>query len=178
MDVNLKNVRLSFPSLFETAKYQGNDLGKYEATFLIKKDSAVAAKIQAAIKKAGSDELGKDWSKAKLCLMDGDEKDYDGYEGCWALKASTKKRPVLVHRDKSPLTESDGVLYPGCYVNANVDIYAFANNYGKFVMAQLNGIQYSSPGEEFGGGGSRFSADDFDDISENDDDDDDDGAPF
>ena len=180
MDVNLKNVRLSFPSVFETAKYQGSDLGKYEATFLIKKDSAVATKVQAAIKKAGSDELGKDWSKAKLCLMDGDDKDYDGYEGCWALKASTKKRPVLVDRDKSPLTEDDDVLYAGCYVNAFVSVYAFANNYGKFVMAQLNGIQYSSPGEEFGGSGSKFTADAFDDISGDDinDDEDDDDAPF
>ena len=87
----LKNVRLSFPSLFEHAQYQGNSLEKYEATFLLPKDGDDAKAVQAAIKAVGTEVLGKEWSKAKLCLLDGDTKDYDGYEGMMALKASTKK---------------------------------------------------------------------------------------
>lgn len=37
MKVLLKNVRLSFPSLFKTEQYAGEDTGKFAATFLIPK---------------------------------------------------------------------------------------------------------------------------------------------
>ena len=172
----LKNVRLSFPSLFEHATYQGQSLEKYEATFLIPKDSDDAKAVQAAIKEVGSEVLGKEWSKAKLCLMDGDDKEYDGYEGVWAVKASTKKRPIVINKDKSALTDEDGVIYPGCYVNASISVFAYTNNYGKFVQAQLNAVQFAKDGEAFGGGDS-FSIDDFEDVSDGDDASDDD-APF
>lgn len=173
MKLMLKNARLSFPSLFEQATYQGQSLEKYEATFLIPKDSDDAKAVQAAIKEVGAEVLGKDWSKAKLCILDGDTKEYDGYEGVWAVKASTKKRPIVLDKDKSALTAEDDKPYAGCYVNASISIYAFQNNYGKFVQAQLNAVQFSKDGEAFGGGDS-FSVDEFDDISDSDDDD----APF
>ena len=172
----LKNCRLSFPSLFEHATYQGQDLGKYEATFLIPKDSDDAKAVQAAIKEVGMEVLGKEWSKAKLCLMDGDSKDYDGYEGVWAVKANTKKRPIVINKDKSALTDEDGVIYAGCYVNASISIYAYQNSYGRFVQAQLNAVQFAKDGEAFGGGDS-FSIDEFEDVSDGDDASDDD-APF
>ena len=171
----LKNCRLSFPSLFEHAQYQGNSLEKYEATFLIPKDSDDAKAVQAAIKEVGMEVLGKEWSKAKLCLIDGDTKDYDGYEGMMALKASTKKRPVIINADKSALTEEDGVIYAGAYVNASISIYSYQNSYGKFVQAQLNAVQFARDGEAFGGGDS-FSMDEFEDLTGNAGDDGD--APF
>ena len=59
------------------------------------------------------------------------------------------------------MAEEDDVLYAGCYVNASISIYAFSNNYGKFVMAQLNGIQFSKAGDSFGGDGGN-AIDDFD----------------
>jgi hypothetical protein len=139
----------------------GDDSGKYEATFLIPKDHAQVADIQNAVKEVGMAELGKDWAKAKLCLKDGSEKDYDGYEGNWTLKAATKKRPAIVDIDKTPLVEADGKPYAGCYVNASVTITAFQNAYGKFVQAQLNGIQFAGDGEPFGGGSEGYSEDDF-----------------
>ena len=160
----LKDVRLSFPSLFEHASYQGQSLDKYEATFLIPKDSDIAKEVQAAVKEVGMEVLGKEWSKAKLCLLDGDTKDYDGYEGMWAIKASTKKRPVIINKDKSAISEEDGVIYAGCYVNASVSISAFQSKYGKFVQAQLNAVQFNRDGDAFGGGDS-FSISEFDDIS-------------
>ena len=164
----LKDVRLSFPSLFEHATYQGESLNKYECTLLIPKDSDTAKEVQAAIKEAGTEVFGKEWSKAKLCLIDGSEKSYDGYEGMWAVKASTKKRPVIINKDKSAISEEDGVIYAGCYVNASVSITAFQSKYGKFVQAQLNALQFNRDGEAFGGGDD-FSIDDFDNVSDGDD---------
>ena len=171
----LKNCRLSFPSLFEHATYQGQSLDKFEATFLIPKDSDDAKAVQAAIKEVGTEVLGRDWSKAKLCLMDGDDKDYSGYAGNWAVKASTKKRPIVINKDKSALTDEDGVIYPGCHVNASISIYAYQNSYGRFVQAQLNAVQFAKDGEAFGRGDS-FSVDEFDDVSGDDASDDD--TPF
>ncbi len=167
----LSTVRLSFPSLFEHAEYKGDSLGKYECTFLIDKDSDQVEHIQKAIKAVGTDVLGKDWSKAKLCLQDGAEKDYDGYENCFALKATTKKRPVVMNKDKSLLTAEDDVIYAGCYVNASISIYAFQNTYGRFVQAQLNAVQFCKDGDKFGGGDT-FSLDEFEDLSGGDSDDD------
>lgn len=162
MKVVLKNVRLSFPSLWKTAEFNGQDLGKYEATFLIPKDDPQAKVIQDAVKQVGTAELGKDWHKGRLCILDGDTKDYDGYQGMWAVKASTKKRPVVLDRDKSALSEDDGRPYAGCYVNVSLSIYSFQNSYGKFVAAQLNGIQFHADGDAFGGNDDGYSDDDFD----------------
>jgi hypothetical protein len=173
----IKNARLSFPSLFEHATFQGESLNKYECTLLIPKDSDAAKEVQSAIKKAGMEALGADWSKAKLCILDGDTKEYDGYEGTWAVKASTKKRPVIINKDKSAVSEEDGVIYAGCYVNASVSISAFQSKYGKFVQAQLNALQFYRDGEQFGGGGDGFSIDEFDSI-DSDDGDDGDTIPF
>ena len=46
--IKLNNVRLSFPSLFHKASFQGSE-GKYEATFLLSKEEHkdVIAKIEA-----------------------------------------------------------------------------------------------------------------------------------
>lgn len=160
----VKNARLSFPSLFQYAQYKGESLEKYECTLLVEKDTPMAEEIQKAIKEVGTEVLGKNWSKAKLCIQNGDDRDYDGYENMWALKATTKKRPLVIDRDKSPLTEDDNVIYAGAFVNAKISLYAYTNSYGSFVAAQLEAVQFAKDGEAFGGGAGA-SIDDFDDIS-------------
>jgi hypothetical protein len=99
-----------------------------------------------------------------LCLRDGDEVEYDGYAGHMTLKASTKKRPLVVNKDKTPLTEQDGVVYSGCYVNGIIDLWAQNNQFGKRINATLLGVQFASDGEAFSSGGSSASVDDFDDL--------------
>jgi hypothetical protein len=170
----LKGARLSFPSLFATEQYNGQDTGKFAATFLVEKDSKAAKAIAKATKEAIKEKFGKDApKKLKSAVKDGDEVDYDGYEGMVAIKANTKKRPVLIDRDKSPITEEDGTLYAGCYVNVSLEIYGLDNQYGKRVSCQLNGIQFAKDGEAFGN-----SNDTMGDFDELDDDDDDGENPF
>lgn len=174
----LNNVRLSFPSLFSHEQYNGKSTGKYAATFLMDKDSKLAKEVQKAAKQVAEEKFGKKLPKGlKTCLKDGDDVEYDGYEGMLAIKANTKRRPVLVDRDKSAITEDDDTLYAGCYVNASLDIYALDNEYGKRVSCQLNGIQFYKDGEPFGA--VNDSLDDFEDIDDDDDDDDDESeTPF
>ena len=170
MKVLLKNVRLSFPSLFATEVYGGEDTGKYAATFLIpKSDTKTVATIeqackQALIEKYGEGKIPKGF---KLPLVDGDDKEYQGYADHVCIKASTKKRPTLVNRDKTPIVEEDGILYGGCYVNASIDVWVMDNSYGKKVLVSLNAIQFVKDGEAFAN--SSNGADDFDELADDED---------
>lgn len=167
MKIMLKNVRLSFPSLFKTEWYAGADTEKFAATFLIpKSDSKTVSAIESACKQALIDKFGegKIPKGFKMPLADGDEKDYQGYQDHFIIKANTKKRPTLVNRDKTPIVEEDGILYGGCYVNASIDIWVMDNSYGKKVLASLNAIQFVKDGESFGT--KSDGADDFDDLDD------------
>ena len=94
--------------------------------------------------------------------------DFGGFAGCMSIKASTKRRPIVINRDKSPITEDDGIIYPGCYVNAIIEVWAQNNAWGKRVNANLLGVQFVADGEPFGSGVSA-SADDFDVVESDDD---------
>lgn len=166
--IKLQNVRLSFPSLFQKANFQGTET-KYEATFLIPKDSPVIAEIQKAIaEKLKTDLKGAKLPADKICLKDGDEIDYDGYEGNMSIKASNAKRPLVIDNDKTPLSESDNRIYAGCYVNAVIELWAQNNGFGKRINANLLGVQFFKDGEPFGDGVSA-SVDDFDAFGDDDD---------
>ena len=167
MKVMLKNVRLSFPSLFKTEVYAGEDTGKYAATFLIpKSDTKTVTAIEQACKAALVEKYGegKIPKGFKMPLVDGDDKEYQGYQDHVYIKANTKKRPTLVNRDKTPIAEEDNILYGGCYVNASIDVWVMDNSYGKKVLASLNAIQFVKDGEAFGS--KSEGADDFDDLDD------------
>jgi hypothetical protein len=162
--IYLNNVRLSFPKIFNKATFEGKET-KFEATLLIpKSDTATKAVLDEAIKSLLAEakmKVGAD----KICLKDGDDSDYDGYEGNWSLKASNSKRPTLVNKDKTPIVEEDNILYAGCYVNAIIDLWAQNNGYGKRVNANLLGIQFVKDGDSFEGS-KVADEDDFDDLGD------------
>lgn len=160
--IKIQAARLSFPSLFNTAKFGGEDTGKYEATFVLDKveHADTIASIKAQIERLMKEELKSKVPSDKLCLKDGDEMGRPEFEGKYTIKASTKKRPLVINRDKSPITESDNVIYAGCYVNAIVSLWAQNNTWGRRINAQLDGVQFCRDGEPFGDGG--VSVDEFD----------------
>lgn len=156
--VRLNNVRLSFPSLFREKKFNPTDAkGSYSATFLL--DKKTNAKEISEVKRA-IDALVKETFKGKhpgaqrTCLRDGSEKaDTPGYgDGVMFISARTDRRPHVVNRDMSPLSEDDGKPYAGCYVNATVEVWPQDNKYGKRINAKLRAVQFVKDGEEFGGG--------------------------
>lgn len=173
----LKNVRLSFPDLFQPRAFKGADgdasAPKYKATFLLPKDHPQIQEVEAAIKSVAADKWG---AKAgailagirgnpnRCCWQDGDTKEYDGYAGHMALSANNKARPKIIDRDRSDLTERDGRPYAGCYVNAIVSFFTY-DNPGKGISASLAGVQFLRDGDAFSGG-RPASADDFDDLSD------------
>lgn len=165
MKIKLQNVRLSFPSLFRRAVF-GGDETKFEGTFLLNKDdqSLKIAEIDGAIGTLLKDKnKGKPLPADKICLKDGDFIDYDGYTGSMSIKASSAKRPMVIGTDRAPLTEEDGKVYAGCYVNAIIELWFQDNQFGKRVNANLLGVQFAKDGQPFGDGVSA-SVDDFDDL--------------
>lgn len=169
--IKLQNVRLSFPSLFRKAQFQGEET-KYEATFMLDKvkHADKIEEIDAAIKAAIKEHLkGAKVPSDKICLKDGDESGRDEYEGHYTIKCSNNKRPKVIDRDKSVLAEDDGKPYSGCYVNAVLDLWVQNNSYGKRVNANLLGVQFFKDGEPFESG-SVADDDDFDEYEVDDED--------
>jgi len=170
--VQLKDVRLTFPVLFEAKQVNGKGDPKYSAAFLIPRDHPQLTEIQNAIREAANAEWG-DKSAAivkqlgagdRLAVHDGDGKsDYDGYAGNYFINASNKVRPLVIDGNRAPLTVADGKPYSGCYVNAIVEFWGQDNEYGKRVNASLLGVQFVRDGERLAGG-AVAAADDFEAI--------------
>lgn len=179
MKIKLQNVRCSFPDLFDTAKYEGVDTGKYAITLIldkekhansikeIKENTASLIKNKLQLSKLPAD---------KICLRDGDEMEHDHYNGSYILRAKSIKKPVgpdeafsmmshflVIGKDKRVLTKNDNKFYGGCYVNACIDLYA-SSKY-KLILAGLLGVQFEADGEPFGDV-TKFGLDDFDATEE------------
>lgn len=166
----LKDVRLSFPSLFQKAVFNGKET-KFEATFLLDKEKH--ADIIKQIKDAANELIKNELKGAKLgadkiCLRDGNDTNYDGYATCYSLKASNSKRPLIIDRDKTPLAENDGKPYSGCYVNGIIELWAQNNEFGKRINANLLGVQFFGDGEPFASGAAA-TMDDFEAFEDNND---------
>jgi hypothetical protein len=170
--VQLKEVRLTFPQLFDAKQVNGQGDPKFSAAFLIDKKHPQLAELKTAISAAATEKWGAKAGDVlkqlqagdKLCLHDGDAKsDYDGYAGHFFINASNKIRPLVIGPDRAPLTATDGKPYSGCYVNAIVEIWPQDNQFGKRVNASLLGVQFVKDGERLAGGGVA-AADDFEEI--------------
>lgn len=154
-EVKLKAARVSFPHLFEPAVFEGDRSGtpKYQCTFLLPKGSEDHLAVAAAIKDVIKEQWGSAPKGLTHCLRDGAEKDHDGYgEGLVFVCAKRETRPPVYNRNGEPVTEKDGVIYAGCWVRANISIYATDNNFGKKVNASLSGVKFLRDDDAFGGG--------------------------
>lgn len=194
--IKLEGVRLSFADIWRPKSLTRQDgtesPPKFSANFLIPKDGKLTAivggkrmpimqalkktKIEAIAKKLGDEKAKTLKVKASnYAVKDGDEENYDGYEGNYYLGSNNTKQPKLIGRDKRPLSESDGILYSGCYVNAIVTLWyqpagtKNGNAVPHAVYGSLEAIQFFEKGEAFGAAGVDVD-EDFDDLTDDDDD--------
>lgn len=183
MKMMLTNVRGAFLTLFEAKTVNGEGEPAYSGSFLIDPSTTDGKKLVAQIEAAIEETAKAKWgAKAdailtamrknnKLALQDGDAKaDYDGFAGMMFVSTRSKVRPLVIDRDRTPLTAADGRVYSGCFVNAQIELWAQDNSYGKRINAQLKGVQFVRDGDAFGGGGTPASADDFGDLGDTGDD--------
>lgn len=165
--IMLENVRLSFPSLWTAKAFSEGQKPKYSCNFLLdrEKDSEQIKKFKKHIVAKAKDAFGANIPKnLPVCLEDGTEKPYDGYENAMFIRAASNMRPQIIDRDRSALVEEDGRPYAGCYVNAAVSLWAMNNQYGKRISCNLSAIQFVRDGEPFGDGGIN-TEDHFKDLS-------------
>lgn len=174
--IKLENVRLSYPNLF-TAKGVKQPDGttskpKFTANFLLDKKThaATIAKLEKMIERAMLDKFGKKVNLKNVCLHDGNEQEEkDGYgDEVMYLVAKSDTRPAVVDQKVNPVTEEDGKIYAGCYVNATVEIFGYKHQLGgNGVSAQLRAVQFVRDGESFGAG--RVDAsEEFDEVKDED----------
>lgn len=179
----LRNVRLSYEHIFKASSFDDSQEAKFSATFIIPKNHPDLPAIKKAYFEAGQESFPSDfsggvWPKGYTCSLKDADKDTDStgtllaekneaYEGCYVLEANSTRRPVALNRDKSAVTEEDGIIYSGCYVNAS--LAAAGYTFGKVkkgVKCYLNGVQFVKDGERFGTDASG----DFDDLDGDEDD--------
>jgi hypothetical protein len=187
--VVLQAVRLSFPKLWKAEASTPDSAPKFSASFLIDPTTdtgkANIKKIEAAIKhiktktwQEKAEKIYNNIEDKRKAYRDGDsatnaEGDvYSGYEEMMYVSASNRKRPQILNRDKTPLTEEDGVIYGGCYVDAVVSLYAVTKKEqgGNGLFATIEVVRFRKDGEAFGAGA--VDANDYlDDLDDDDDDD-------
>lgn len=156
----IRNARLSFPALFTPkASPQGGE-PKYQATLLIPKtDVATKQAIDLCIvaaKTAGASKFGGQVPvSVRTTLYDGDgvspntgEPFGEECKGHWVLRTSSLNKPGIVDENVQPILSQDKI-YAGCYVNADINFYAYNTNNSKGVSCGLNNIQFAGHGEPF-----------------------------
>ena len=171
-EILLSNVRIAFPVLWTPKRVGADAKGepRYSCAGLLTPDHPGREQLKALIQKVAK-EKWKDKAATvlkqlvaadKVCLHDGDTKaEYDGFPGNFFISTSSKVRPLVIDRDRTPLSEEDGKPYSGCYVNLKLDVWAQDNKWGKRINAQLQGVQFVRDGEPFAGGGRPADVDEF-----------------
>lgn len=165
--------RLSFDHIFSPSASEGSEPA-FSATILMPKDSPEVKKVQAELEKTakakwgakGQEVLAKLVKGDKVCLHDGDTKDYSGYEGMDFVTARNPSRPSAYNQKCEVISKEDGIIYSGCFVNARIELWAQDNKYGRRINAKLLGVQFVKDGDAFASGSGPAKASDFDVIEE------------
>lgn len=172
--------RLSYTHVFEKWAPDGasQEDGKYMTNILIdKNDKETVKAIKEAIEQAKKSAIVSKWKgiepkKIDSPLRNGDEKENDNdnvYADHYYVNAKSAKRPGVVDRDKSPITDEDE-FYSGVWAIVSVTFYGYDFSGKKGIACGLNNLMKYKDDERFGGGSSAES--DFADIVDDDDDDD------
>jgi hypothetical protein len=100
----------------------------------------------------------------KLALRSGATKaSQEGFLGNFFINANAKpeRPPGLFHKYLKPdgsgvveLSRPQSVIYSGCYVNVQLNLWVQNNAHGKRVNAELLAVQFADDGDAFGGGAS------------------------
>lgn len=171
--MRLNNVRLSYVNVFTARAMQEGQDPKYSCQIIIPKNHPQMKELNKEILNVAKEKFPKLVTgttfpaRLKNPLRDGDSErddDLENYGDCYFFNANNKKRPLVINKDKTPLTDDDNVIYSGCYANVVVDLFGYDTAGNKGVGVSLGGVQFKADGEALGGRGT--TADDFDEEDE------------
>ena len=176
--VKVTGVYLSYPHLFEPFRAKRPQIdpatgkakpGKFGAKFCFDRNdpqsksdaNALYAKIVELAKATFKQGLPAD----RYCLRDGKQLTEDMHK-FFVLSASEEVKPTVVDRRRNPVTAEDDLFYPGCKVNATINLWAQNHpEHGKRINANLIGVQFMEHGERWGGRPRMKAEEMFDDVS-------------
>lgn len=189
MKLMIQNARVSFANgLYKASAFEAGQAEKFGADFILTDKTTVlevradGTKVKTTLKAAELAVANEAWKgkgasmledleASKKAYRNGNKRKnkngevYEGYEGNWYITAKNTQRPTLLDKARQPVTEEDGIIYSGCFVNVSIDLYANTKPATKGVFAALKGVQFAGDGEAFGGGGTAR-ADEFDEVTE------------
>ena len=174
-EIRLNNVRLAFPKIWTAEPFPGgvDPTPYFSATFIIPKNHPQIKDLEKLMARLATEKWGPTKgpqvlkaAKAigKVFLRDGDAKaGVDGFDGNMFISARSKTRPTVFDNLRNPVTEADGIVYGGCYVNAVISTFAYVKG-NNGLGAGLKGVQFAGKGDAFAGVGKAADEDDFDEI--------------
>lgn len=146
--------------------------GKYSATVIFDPTSEAGKLATATFAKVAADEFGPNWQAIveaidpkKKAIKNGNHKlDKEGnvmepFVGKLFLTAKNDLKPVVIDSyftagKPTPITEDNGRIFRGCYVNVKVEISAFTSKnpkVGRMIGAKILAVQYvDEEAEAFG----------------------------
>lgn len=165
--------RLSFPSLFERKKFDGDTgEGKYMVTVLIPKgETETLEAVKTAIEAAKEKGKTQKWDgklparNFTLPLMDGDESGDEYMAGHYTLRAKSNTRPAVTDRKGAPIVDEEEI-YGGVWAYVSVSLFPYRSAGNSGVGVALNAVRKFKDDEPFG----MTSAHDFDGIDDEDED--------
>lgn len=150
--IDLMNIRLSYNNVYkaEVPKQFPNNPSSFRATFIIPPSSQYFSQIKNVIDNV----VAANYKGKGVCetpFKNGNEKSYAGWADNFILQSSSpeKQRPQVRKRNGQISMPDDDLFYPGCYVNAVVEIYYYPI-YAK-VCCSLKAIQFREDGERLQG---------------------------
>lgn len=165
-DFLLRNVRLSYPSLFTKAVYEGKET-KFTTDCVIPKDSEQERLIKAEYDKAVNLALEQGVLKKNQitpwvkpvgprtmgimtdCDADPDHYDPENFAGCWIFKPKANKRPTVVDRQNQPIDPDSEEIYGGVRANVYCNFYIYTQN-GGGISSNLQGVQKWADDDAYG----------------------------
>ncbi len=174
--------RVSYPNLDEPRDYEGDS--KFQVTLLFPKEEMIdklspwgdyAKHDLIMLRKIAKTTAAETYpnglpKKFRFPISDGDDAEWDGYEGNWYIRFNSKKRPgaVTVSKKTVELVDVANTFYPGCWARVIANPYCY-DNVGKGFNFGLRHVQFIADGEPFGEDPDPVKAfDNFADIPEED----------
>jgi hypothetical protein len=177
--IKLKDVRLSFPRLWEPKAFQPGQTPRYEATFLLDpSNEAHAASIKeirtAALKLAKAmwpDLTVEELKELKKCYGNADEssvkRKYDGYAGMFYIASANTNAPTIVNRARAEVKPGQKEApYGGCRVNTNITLWTQDNTFGRGIRCNLRIVQFNRDDTAFSGAAPARAEDEFDALGD------------
>lgn len=141
--------RLQYAYLDKVNDHPEFGSGKYEAYILIPKTEDLSELIKSFNSLAKEAFPDKDPSTIKNRIEDGDTKpeNWEGFAGCYAIKAKSKDKPELLNGLKNPISADN--FYNGCDVRFKLApaSYVLAGQPG--ITVYLNGVQKVADNDKF-----------------------------